>query len=74
VLPDFVAELTSPTDTKSDENNWILSVDGVTYLKGSGVGIILESLNGVFIEKSLLFSFKANNNQIEYKALIVECF
>ncbi|XP_068466339.1 uncharacterized protein [Phaseolus vulgaris] len=37
---------------------------------GSGAGIILEGPNGVLIEQSLKFTFKASNNQAEYEALI----
>ena len=39
-------------------------------LKGSGVVIILEGLEGVMIEQSLRFDFKASNNQAKYEALI----
>ncbi|XP_072073834.1 uncharacterized protein [Arachis hypogaea] len=38
--------------------------------QGCGAGIILEDRNGNIIEQSLHFSFKASNNQSEYKALI----
>ena len=33
-------------------------------------GVILEGPNGVLIEQSLRFAFKASNNQAEYEALI----
>ena len=39
--------------------------------KGSRVGIILEGPNNVTLEQALKFNFKASNNQVEYKALIV---
>lgn len=32
--------------------------------------IILESFDGVLIEKSLKFNFNANNNQAKYEALL----
>jgi len=38
--------------------------------QGSGAGVILEGPNGVLIEQSLRFAFKASNNQAEYEALI----
>ena len=47
-------------------------MDEVSNLKGSGTGVVLEGPNGVLIEQSLRFTFKANNNQAEYEALIVE--
>ncbi|MCI69008.1 gag-pol polyprotein, partial [Trifolium medium] len=55
------AEKTSP---------WTLSVDGASNIRGSGAGVVLEGLDGVMIEQSLRFAFKASNNQAEYEALI----
>jgi len=45
-------------------------VDGASNLRGSGAGIVLEGPEGVLIEQSLRFAFKASNNQAEYEALI----
>ncbi|XP_068504532.1 uncharacterized protein [Phaseolus vulgaris] len=53
-----------------DGFRWVLSVDGSSNQLGSGAGIILEGPNGVLIEQSLKFAFKASNNQAEYEALI----
>ena len=39
-------------------------------MKGSKIGILLEELEGIAIDQSLKFSFKASNNQAEYKGLI----
>ncbi|GAU10720.1 hypothetical protein TSUD_425520, partial [Trifolium subterraneum] len=39
-------------------------------LKGSGAGVTLEGPDGVLIEQSLRFEFKASNNQAEYEALV----
>ena len=52
------------------EFRWVLSVDGSSNQLGSGAGVILEGPNGVLIEQSLRFAFKASNNQAEYEALI----
>jgi len=71
VLTDFVTELTTPnTKEGSIESVWILSVDGAYNLKGSDTRVILEGPDGVLVEQSLKFSFRANNNQAEYEALI----
>ena len=40
----------------------ILFVDGSSNLKGSKAGIILEGLEGIAINQSLRFGFKASNN------------
>jgi hypothetical protein len=69
VLADFVLELTTPSQEASAEP-WILSVDGASNLRGSGVGVVLEGPDGVMIEQSLRFAFRASNNQAEYEALI----
>ena len=45
--------------------------DGYSNQQGSGVGVILEGLNGLLIKQVQRFAFKASNNQSEYKALIV---
>jgi len=34
------------------------------------VGVVLERPNKLLIEQSLIFKFKASNNQAEYEALI----
>ena len=46
-------------------------VDGVSSTRGLGVGVVLVSLEGVRVEKSLKLGFWALNNEAEYKALIV---
>jgi ribonuclease HI len=48
-----------------------LSVDGASNIRGSGARVVLEGPDGVLIEQSLRFAFKASNNQAEYEALIV---
>ena len=48
----------------------MLLVDGSSNQQGSGAGVVLEGPNGVLIEQSLRFAFKASNNQEEYEALI----
>jgi len=71
-LADFLVELSDPIgDRQTDVFSWILFVDGASNLKGSGVRVVLEGLEGVLIEQSLRFAFKACNNQAEYEALIV---
>ncbi|XP_068486933.1 uncharacterized protein [Phaseolus vulgaris] len=72
VFADFVVELSSgAAPSEGLDFRWVLSVDGSSNQQGSGAGVILEGPNGVLIEQSLRFAFKASNNQAEYKALIV---
>ncbi|XP_068497711.1 uncharacterized protein [Phaseolus vulgaris] len=71
VYADFVVELSSAaTHQEGAGFKWVLSVDGSSNQQGSWAGVILEGPNGLLIEQTLQFAFKASNNQIEYEALI----
>jgi len=71
VFADFVVKLSSgAASPEGSVFQWVLSVDGSSNQQGSGAGVILEGPNGVLIEQSLRFAFKASNNQVEYEALI----
>ncbi|RDY02416.1 Retrovirus-related Pol polyprotein from transposon 17.6, partial [Mucuna pruriens] len=67
-LADFITELN--TEQEQAEGEWYLSVDGSSNQTGSGAGVILEGPNGILVEQSLHFDFKASNNQAEYEALL----
>ena len=49
---------------------WKVYVDGVANQRGSGVGLVLVSLEKLTIEKSLRLGFSATNNEAEYEALL----
>ena len=49
---------------------WEVHVDGALNKKGSGVGLVLMSLEKVVIEKSLRLDFSATNNEAEYETLL----
>ena len=51
--------------------SWNVYIDGVTNLRGSGVGLVLISPKRNTIEKSLLLGFSATNNEAEYEDLSV---
>ncbi|WOL07737.1 hypothetical protein Cni_G16484 [Canna indica] len=69
-LADLFIEFTNQGDTPNQREAWTLFVDGTSNEKRRGAGIILENGQGIALEQSLLFQFKANNNQAEYEALI----
>ena len=50
-------ELLEDTRTTPDLPVWKLSVDGIANAQGSGVGLILTSLEGIDIEYALRFEF-----------------
>ena len=66
-LTDFLTELPPIAEEKTF---WLLSVDGSSNKKGSGVGIILEGPGEVAVVQSIRFEFDTSNNQAEYEALI----
>jgi len=45
-------------------------VDGTTNQKGSRIGIVMISPNGITLEKSQRLGFLATNNEAEYEALL----
>ena len=49
---------------------WKVYVDGTTNQRGSEVELVLITLKGATIEKSLRLGFSATNNKAEYEALM----
>ena len=49
---------------------WKAHIDGAANQRGSGVGLVLLSPEGITIEKSLRLGFSATNNEAEYEALL----
>lgn len=66
-LADFASELPGTLLT----DRWTLYVDGAVSQTGAGTGVVLEGLGRFLIEQSLIFKFRASNNQAEYEALII---
>ena len=64
------AEPAENAQTMTDLPIWNLSVDGALNTQGSGVGLILTSLEGIDIEYALRFGFQASNNEAEFEAVI----
>ncbi|KAL0445030.1 UNVERIFIED_CONTAM: hypothetical protein Slati_2225700 [Sesamum latifolium] len=60
----------SVEDTSQDQV-WLLHVDGSSTTQGSGVGIIVTSPQGEDLEFAIKFGFKASNNEAEYEALVI---
>ncbi|XP_050290188.1 uncharacterized protein LOC126728405 [Quercus robur] len=53
-----------------ETSHWKVYVDGAANQKGSGIGLVLISPEGITIEKSLRFGFSVTNNEAEYEALL----
>ena len=49
----------------------MLYIDGAANQKGSELGLVIVSLDGITIEKSLRLGFSATNNETEYEVLLI---
>ena len=49
---------------------WEVYMDGAANQRGSGIGLVLISPEGIAIEKSLRLGFSATSNEAEYEALL----
>ena len=58
------------TISQREHTWWKAHVDGATNQRGSGVGLVLLSPEGITIEKSLRLEFSATNNEAEYETLL----
>ena len=50
---------------------WKVYIDDATNQRGSGVRLVLLSLEKITIEKSLRLAFSVTNNEAEYEALLI---
>ena len=78
-LADLIVELSHRPSKRPEEGSspsasqvpkWGLYVDGLSNDGGSGVGLILVSPEGHWVNCALKFGFKASNDEAEYEALI----
>ncbi|KAJ9561561.1 hypothetical protein OSB04_006721 [Centaurea solstitialis] len=53
-----------------DDTPWIMHIDGSSNIRGSGLGVVLRSLQGGKMVYSIQCDFKTTNNEAEYEALI----
>ncbi|KAL0286118.1 UNVERIFIED_CONTAM: hypothetical protein Sangu_2747900 [Sesamum angustifolium] len=66
-LAEFVNKVTF---AEGNEGNWLLYVDGSSTLTGSGVGVVLTSLEVDELEYALHFDFKASTMRLSMKPLL----
>jgi ribonuclease HI len=60
----------SPMQENESKEVWVLHTDGASNEEGNGVGLILDSPDGVELTYALKLSFKTSNNEAKYEALI----
>ncbi|KAL0420635.1 UNVERIFIED_CONTAM: hypothetical protein Slati_3086400 [Sesamum latifolium] len=71
-LADFVSEMAEMTiKDASQDQKWLLHVDGSSTAQGSGVGIVITTPQGEDLEFAIKFGFKASNNEAKYEALVI---
>ncbi|KAL0420496.1 UNVERIFIED_CONTAM: hypothetical protein Slati_3072500 [Sesamum latifolium] len=65
-LADFVSEMAEKTiKDASQDQKWLLHIDGSSTAQGSGAGIIITTPQGEDLEFAIKFDFKASNNEAE---------
>ncbi|KAL0448824.1 UNVERIFIED_CONTAM: hypothetical protein Slati_1438800 [Sesamum latifolium] len=71
-LADFISEMTEMSIKEtSQEQIWLLHVDGSSTTQGSGAGIVITTPQGEDLEFAIKLGFKASNNEAEYEALVI---
>ncbi|KAL0458949.1 UNVERIFIED_CONTAM: hypothetical protein Slati_0522100 [Sesamum latifolium] len=71
-LADFVSKMTEMTMKEaSQDQKWLLHIDGSSTAQGSGAGIVITTPQGEDLEFAIKFDFKASNNEAEYEALVI---
>ncbi|KAL0462697.1 UNVERIFIED_CONTAM: hypothetical protein Slati_0157300 [Sesamum latifolium] len=71
-LADFVSEMVEMTiKDASQDQKWLLHVDGSSTAQGSGAGIVITTPQGEDLEFVIEFGFKTSNNEAEYEALVI---
>ncbi|XP_030949955.1 uncharacterized protein LOC115973854 [Quercus lobata] len=58
------------TVSQHENTWWKAHVDGAANQRGSGLGLVLLSPEGITIEKSFKLGFSATNNEAEYEVLL----
>ncbi|KAL0435061.1 UNVERIFIED_CONTAM: hypothetical protein Sradi_0214000 [Sesamum radiatum] len=71
-LADFISEMLEMTiKDASQDQKWLLYVDGSSTAQGIGAGIFITTPQGEDLEFAIKFNFKASNNEAEYEALVI---
>ncbi|KAL0413262.1 UNVERIFIED_CONTAM: hypothetical protein Sradi_1527900 [Sesamum radiatum] len=55
----------------SQDQRWLLHVDGSSTAQVSGAGIVITTPHGENLEFAIKFRFKASNTEAEYEALVI---
>ncbi|KAL6312809.1 hypothetical protein AAG906_022537 [Vitis piasezkii] len=72
-MADFVLEYSRRPNQhyeSKEQEWWTLRVDGASRSSGSGVGLVLQSPTGEYLEQAIRLGFSASNNEAEYEAIL----
>ena len=70
VLTNFIAEFTTPKNTRDQEDLWTINTDGSSTQKGGGAGIVITSPEKDGLKYGVQLKFPITNNEAEYEALL----
>ncbi|KAL0455844.1 UNVERIFIED_CONTAM: hypothetical protein Slati_0923600 [Sesamum latifolium] len=71
-LADFISKMAGMSIKDTSQNQkWLLHVDGSSTTEGSGVGIVITTPQGEDLEFAIKFGFKASKNEAEYEVLVI---
>ena len=75
VLAEFVAKFSPKNNGKMfchvENRPWRVFVDGASSAMGASAGIVIITLEGIWLEHFFRLGFKASNNEAEYEAFLV---
>ncbi|KAL0445369.1 UNVERIFIED_CONTAM: hypothetical protein Slati_2259600 [Sesamum latifolium] len=71
-LADFISEMAEKSiKDASQDQRWLLHVDGSSTTQGSGADIVITTPQGEDLEFAIKFGFKASNNEAEHEAMVI---
>ncbi|KAL0408055.1 UNVERIFIED_CONTAM: hypothetical protein Sradi_1739900 [Sesamum radiatum] len=71
-LADFISAMAEMSiKDASQDQKWLLHVDGSSTTQGTGAGIVITTPQGEDLEFAIKFGFKASNNEAKYEALVI---
>ena len=71
ILANFITEMSDVQARDLCEMSWILETDSSSRAVGGGVGMVLQSPEGLPIAQAVMFAFAASNNKVEYKVVLL---
>ena len=69
-LANFIAEFTTPENTDSQKDLWMINTDGSSTQKGGGASIVITSPEKDVLKYGVQLKFPVTNNEAEFKALL----